>query len=78
QTGHDNYEYGVFEYPARMPIHVSHRIGAMVTAVGVLTYCVVLMKQDSHHSQKVGMWRGMALACQITLGSSTGVVQLPS
>lgn len=44
QTGHDNYEFGVLEYPARMTIHVSHRIGAMVTAVVVLTYCVVLMK----------------------------------
>ncbi|EGU0167181.1 heme A synthase [Vibrio parahaemolyticus] len=77
QTGHDNYEFGVLEYPARMTIHVSHRIGAMVTAVVVLTYCVVLMKQDSHHSQKVGMWLGMALACQITLGISNVVFQLP-
>ncbi len=33
ESGHDNYEYGVLGYSARMTIHVSHRFGAIVTSV---------------------------------------------
>ena len=77
QTGFDNYEFGVLDYPARMTIHVSHRIGAIITACIVLIYCVLLLKQDSHHSQRLGAWIGLALVCQILLGVSNVVFQLP-
>lgn len=77
QTGFDNYEFGVLDYPARMTIHVSHRIGAIITACVVLIYCVLLLKQDSHHSQRLGAWIGLALVCQILLGVSNVVFQLP-
>lgn len=77
QSGFDNYEFGVLDYPARMTIHVSHRIGAIITACVVLIYCVLLLKQDSHHSQRLGVWIGLALVCQILLGVSNVVFQLP-
>ncbi|PFG58362.1 cytochrome c oxidase assembly protein subunit 15 [Vibrio sp. ES.051] len=77
QSGFDNYEFGVLEYPARMTIHVTHRIGAIVTAALVLIYCVMLMKQDSHYSQRIGGWLMFVLACQLMLGVSNVVFQLP-
>lgn len=77
QTGFDNYEFGVLEYPARMTIHVSHRIGAIITGLVVLTYSIMLLKQDAYHSQKVGMWIGIVLVCQLLLGISNVVFQLP-
>ncbi|UYI49305.1 COX15/CtaA family protein [Vibrio natriegens] len=77
QAGFENYEFGVLEYPARMTIHVSHRIGAIITALVVATYCVLLFKQESHHSRNLGMWIGLALICQILLGASNVVFQLP-
>ncbi|BBM66463.1 cytochrome b561 [Vibrio alfacsensis] len=77
QSGFDNYEFGVLDYPARMTIHVTHRIGAMITATIVLVYCVLLLKQDSHYSQRLGIWIGLALICQILLGVSNVVFHLP-
>ncbi|WP_423840687.1 COX15/CtaA family protein [Vibrio mytili] len=77
QTGFDNYEFGVLEYPARMTIHVSHRIGAIITGLVVLTYSIMLLKQDAYYSQKVGMWIGIVLVCQLLLGISNVVFQLP-
>ncbi|WP_104025405.1 COX15/CtaA family protein [Vibrio hyugaensis] len=77
QSGFDNYEFGVLDYPARMTIHVSHRIGAIITASVVLVYCILLLRQDSHHSQRLGVWIGLALVCQILLGVSNVVFQLP-
>jgi cytochrome c oxidase assembly protein subunit 15 len=77
QTGFDNYEFGVLEYPARMTIHVSHRIGAIITALVVASYCVLLIKQDSHYSRTMGMWIGLVLISQIMLGVSNVVFQLP-
>ncbi|CAE6929790.1 protein required for cytochrome oxidase assembly [Vibrio sp. B1REV9] len=77
QSGFDNYEFGVLDYPARMTIHVTHRIGAIITACVVLIYSVLLLKQDSHHSQRLGVWIGLALVCQILLGVSNVVFQLP-
>lgn len=77
QTGFENYEFGVLEYPARMTIHVSHRIGAIVTALVVATYCVLLIKQDSHYARSLGGWIGLVLVCQILLGVSNVVFHLP-
>ncbi len=77
QTGFDNYEFGVLEYPARMTIHVSHRIGAIITAVVVASYCAMLVKQDSHYLRAAGVWIGFVLICQIMLGVSNVVFQLP-
>ncbi len=77
QTGFENYEFGVLEYPARMTIHVSHRIGAIVTALVVTSYCLLLIKQDSHYLRTSGIWIGLVLLCQIMLGVSNVLFQLP-
>jgi len=44
QTAADSYQYGVLDYPARMTIHVSHRLWAACTA----TYLLLL---------GIGLWR---------------------
>lgn len=77
QTGFENYEFGVLEYPARMTIHVSHRIGAIITTLVVVTYCLILIRQDSHYLQASGVWIGLVLVCQIMLGVSNVLFQLP-
>ncbi len=77
QTGFENYEFGILGYPARMTIHVSHRIGAIVTALVVASYCVMLIKQDSYYSRTTGMWIMLVLICQIMLGVSNVLFQLP-
>ncbi len=77
QTGFETYEFGVLEYPARMTIHVSHRIGAIVTALVVASYCAMLIKQDSHYLRASGIWIGFVLVCQIMLGVSNVLFQLP-
>ncbi|AUI88438.1 cytochrome B [Vibrio azureus] len=77
QTGFDSYEFGVLDYPARMTIHVSHRIGAMVTAAVVLGYIVVLYQQQFSSAKKIAFWLGFVLLCQIALGISNVLFQLP-
>ncbi len=77
QTGFETYEFGVLEYPARMTIHVSHRIGAIVTTLVVASYCFLLFKHESHYSRSMGLWIGVALIVQILLGVSNVVFQLP-
>ncbi|MDF2152731.1 COX15/CtaA family protein [Vibrio sp. CAU 1672] len=77
QTGFDNYEFGVLDYSARMTIHVSHRFGAMITAVFVLCYCWLLVKQRLYQIRKTGLWLAAILVCQIVLGVSNVVFHLP-
>ncbi|MGR5540627.1 COX15/CtaA family protein [Vibrio campbellii] len=77
QSGFDSYEFGVLDYPARMTIHITHRIGAIVTTAVVLTYCYVLLQQGSQYLQKIGKWLCFTLVCQILLGVSNVLFQLP-
>ncbi len=74
QPGFDDYEFGVLEYPARMTIHVSHRIGAVVTMLVVLGLIIQLIQ--------IGHWRAgllvaTLLSTQIALGVANVVLHLP-
>ena len=40
-----NYEFGVLEHPARTAIHLTHRIGALITFVYLLGLAVAMIKQ---------------------------------
>ncbi|WP_117235101.1 COX15/CtaA family protein [Vibrio maerlii] len=74
QPGFDNYEFGVLEYPARMTIHVSHRIGAMVTTLVVLGLIWQLIKNDMF---KVAIVVCGLLVVQVGLGIANVVLHLP-
>lgn len=77
QSGHDNYEYGVLDYSARMTIHVSHRFGAILTTI-VLLCLIVKLWNHSQSSLKVsGRALLLLLIGQITLGISNVLYQLP-
>lgn len=77
QVGHDNYEFGVLEYPARMTIHVVHRIGAMCTAVVLGGYALSLIRGKNGHSKRMGVVILILLTLQILLGIGNVVLQLP-
>ncbi len=81
QLGFDNYEFGVLEYPARMTIHVSHRIGAIVTAIVFAIFVFRLLRFANAHKQSsvgvlaIGLM--MLLILQIALGVINVVMSLP-
>lgn len=75
QGDHETYQYGVLNYTDRVSIHVTHRIGALVTALAVF---IMVVKMWSQHEL-----RGLLLLCvglliiQITLGVLNVVLSLP-
>lgn len=74
-----DYEFGVLEHPARVAIHVTHRVGALVTACVILFYALRLW----HHANGSNMLRKVSgiilvlLATQIILGVLNVVLHLP-
>ncbi|MBY6198366.1 COX15/CtaA family protein [Vibrio hangzhouensis] len=75
--GFDNYEFGVLEYPARMTIHVSHRIGAILVALVVGLLALQLLKHELHVVRRLGSIVAVALGIQLALGVSNVVFHLP-
>ena len=74
-----DYEFGVLEHPARVAIHVTHRVGALVTACVILFYALRLW----HHANASNTLRKVSgiilvlLATQIILGVLNVVLHLP-
>lgn len=77
QDSQGSYEFGVLEYPARMTIHVSHRIGAIMTTLIVLSLCWSLLQSSHLYFRKQALLIGILLAIQITLGINNVLLQLP-
>lgn len=77
QPGFESYEFGVLDYSARMTIHVTHRIGAIVTALVVFTLAVKLAHQSDSILNLAGRRLGLVLALQLALGVSNVVLHLP-
>lgn len=70
-----NYEGGLLDQSARNAIHITHRIGALVTAI-VLSLCAwQLWRQSS--TQRTGLYLGGLLIIQITLGIQNVLLKLP-
>ena len=73
-----NYEGGVLDLDARTAIHMTHRIGAMVTLVFVGALALALA-----FAGRARLWRGLgiavalALALQLTIGILTVVLGFP-
>lgn len=74
-----NYEHGILDSVPRATIHVSHRIGALVTAAVMLLVAARLWRLGGHDAR----WRGLAGALvaatglQIGLGIATVMLHLP-
>lgn len=75
--GHDSYEFGVLEYGARMTIHVTHRIGALLTMLMVLTLAYHCFRHPSGQLRTAAIRLSLVLAMQILLGVSNVMFSLP-
>ncbi|MEL6722095.1 MAG: COX15/CtaA family protein [Pseudomonadota bacterium] len=71
-----NYEYGVLDHPARVAIHMVHRLGAIVVSIWLAGLVYALVR----HSQvlgTMGMRMGALLILQVVLGLSNVLFHLP-
>ncbi|OMH30437.1 hypothetical protein BGP75_17990 [Motiliproteus sp. MSK22-1] len=73
-----NYEYGVLDYPARTAIHVTHRIGALVTAVYLTLLGLRLLRSDLPVAvRRVTLLLLGLLMLQLGLGITNVLAKLP-
>lgn len=77
QEGHTNYEFGVLDYGARMTIHVTHRIGAVVTSIVLIGLAFQLFQQTHIQLRKGAFMLMVLLIAQIGLGMSNVLLNLP-
>ena len=74
----ETYEYGVLDQSARIAIHASHRIGAIIATLILLHVIVSSLRQkQSSLIKKFGITLALLLIAQITLGINNIVFQLP-
>ena len=71
-----NYEFGVLEHPARTAIHVTHRIGALVTLL-YLGWLVVALLRGGGGLQGSALLVGGLLLVQLGLGVGNVLLHLP-
>ncbi len=71
-----NYEYGVLEHPARTAIHVTHRIGAVVTLL-YLAWLLVGVLRSSGALAGAALLVGGLLLVQVALGIGNVLLHLP-
>lgn len=73
-----NYEFGVLENDARTAIHITHRIGALITALtlGFLVWRLARF-ESSPLLRKLGLILFIVLVIQITLGITNVIGHLP-
>ena len=63
-----NYEFGVLDTPARMAIHMVHRIGAVVTIIVLLMLIWRSVRCVFYQIKRLGWILLCALICQISFG----------
>ncbi|WP_016956346.1 COX15/CtaA family protein [Catenovulum agarivorans] len=71
----ETYQYGVLDYAARMTIHVTHRVGAIIVTLGLFLYCLLLWRAKIFTKQLISI--NLLLFMQISLGISNVVMSLP-
>lgn len=76
QGQHPSFEFGVLDYPARMTIHVAHRIGAIVTASLLLVLAYRLFVGATGLKALSLLLVGLVIL-QVSLGISNVVMHLP-
>lgn len=77
QPKKESYEFGTLDYGARMTIHVSHRIGAMVVAIVGLLLGLQLLRSYIDVLRGTGRLILCLLVLQIALGVGNVVFSLP-
>ncbi len=64
-----NYEGGVLDHPARVAIHLAHRLGAIVASLTLLIAAIAALVVRSDRNGRWGAWSLLfALALQLTIG----------
>lgn len=64
-----NYEGGVLDHPARVAIHLAHRLGAIVATLTLLFVAIAALRVRSDRNGRWGAWSMLvALALQLTIG----------
>ena len=74
-----DYEFGVLDHPARVAIHYTHRIGALITLVVLGLYLHPLAKNSGENKtlKKVALIATGLLVLQLILGFSNVYFKLP-
>jgi heme a synthase len=73
-----NYEGGVLDAPARIAIHLTHRLGALVTALALTLAALTVLRRRALLALRPHAWALLAaLALQLTLGISMVVKGFP-
>ena len=70
-----NFEYGILDSPARTAIHLSHRIGAIITATVLLALAWAIWRRTQARALAVLLVFGLLL--QISLGIASVLFSLP-
>ncbi|WP_028780843.1 COX15/CtaA family protein [Shewanella sp. 38A_GOM-205m] len=78
QGQHPSFEFGVLDYHTRMTIHIAHRIGALLTAIVVLTLAFMLWRRaDSSMLKRSALVLTLVLGLQLSLGLANVLLHLP-
>ena len=72
-----DYEFGVLEAPARVAIHYTHRLGALVAFLFLGFLAWRYGRSDSGPLSQAGLLVGIALIAQVLLGISVVWFGLP-
>jgi cytochrome c oxidase assembly protein subunit 15 len=71
-----NYEFGVLEHPARTAIHVTHRVGALLTLL-YLGWLVIAILRLDRGLAGAALLVGALLLAQVSLGIANVLLHLP-
>ncbi len=64
-----NYEGGILDHPARVTIHLTHRLGAIVATVALLVAAIAALLQRADRNSRWGAWTLLsALTLQLVIG----------
>ncbi|RME35506.1 MAG: heme A synthase [Gammaproteobacteria bacterium] len=72
-----NYEYGVLDLAARTAIHVTHRIGALITLLVVGMVALTALRRGNGPVRRTGGFMLGFLLLQISLGIANVILGLP-
>ena len=72
-----NYEFGVLDTPARTAIHVTHRLGAVLTLVVVAGAALACLRRSVKVLTGIGVVLLVALGVQVSLGIANVMLGLP-
>lgn len=76
--GHESYQYGVLTYDARMSIHVLHRAGALVSAIVIIGFAVLLWRRSRNKIiRRLALLLLSLLVLQLCLGLINVLAYLP-